>query len=358
MKLILPFNKCMMLCGFKNAEYKKYWGYPHYGIDISANEAKADRDIVASGDGTVLAAARDNTLGYGLAILYKNCESRNGEKRDLIARYMHMDEIYVGKGDIVRAGDKIAHEGKEGTGDPHLHFEIDTDTVYPTYSPQVSNNHTFWMKGIDSTVDPSLWLWVGKEQELVRPTYNPAWLNATDFDIPAVPAEDNMETDKKEENTMANEMIKLPINEEVPLYIGEDEDEAYGMPVWALVKKTNVPYGFITYDKYMRRTPCWWTDFGGEFVEVEDWEKLVPVSQVAQEYVNPREGKLVPTDTTNYDHLFDIPETPVEPDEPVEPETPVKPDEPVVEPGGTTVPWLKIFQIIIDLIKKIFSLFK
>lgn len=345
MKLIMPFKRQMMLCGYKNPEYFKYWGYSHDGIDVSVKQggAGADDNIYASGRGKVVAAGKDNTLGYGIAIHYYDCESRNGEKRDLIARYMHMQEIYVKAGDIINTGDLIGLEGKEGTSDYHLHFELDTDIEYPTYTPQVSNAHTFWMKGIDTTVNPSLWLWVDKDQVIVKPTYNPAWLNAEDFNIPEIPYNDN-----KEEDIMA-EIVKLPINKQVPLYIGEDEIEAYGEQVWAYVKNPNLAYGFITYDKYMRRTPCWWTDFGGEFVEPEYWDKLVPISEVSAEHLIPRgETKFVPTDTTNYDHLFDIP---------VDPETPVEPEDPTVEPGGTN-PLMKLFQVIIDIFKKIIALFK
>ena len=39
-KLIMPFKRQMMLCGYKNAEYQKYWGYPHYGVDISTIQGK------------------------------------------------------------------------------------------------------------------------------------------------------------------------------------------------------------------------------------------------------------------------------------------------------------------------------
>ena len=46
---------------------------------------------------------------------------------------------------------------------------------------------TFWQKGIDSTIDPSHVLHIGAEQEIVKPTYNPAWLNPEDFAIPLVP---------------------------------------------------------------------------------------------------------------------------------------------------------------------------
>ena len=80
-------------------------------------------------------------------------------------------------------------EGKEGTGDYHLHIEFDTDIAYPRYSPQVSAGHSFWLKGTDSTVDPSHLFHVGEGQVIVPPTYNPAWLNEDDFNIPALPAE-------------------------------------------------------------------------------------------------------------------------------------------------------------------------
>jgi len=185
-KLIMPFDKQMMLCGYKNAEYKKHWGYAHYGVDISTIQGGAsDNHIMyASGDGTVVAAGKDNKLGYGIAILYKDCYNHKTRKTcDLIARYMHMSKIYVKKGDTVTLGTPLADEGKEGTGDYHLHLEFDTDTNYPTYTPQVAGG-TFWKKGTDSTVNPSYILYTDKSHTVVDPTYNPAWLNEEDMKIP------------------------------------------------------------------------------------------------------------------------------------------------------------------------------
>ena len=348
MKLTLPFNKSMMLCGYKSGPYREFWGYPHYGIDISAKEANGNMYVLASGDGVVLACAKDNTLGGGIAILYKDCESRYGERADIIARYMHLSALNVEKGDVVKRGQVIGYEGKEGTESEHLHLEFDTDTLYPTYSPQVSNNHTFWMKGIDSTVNPSLWLWCGESQQLVIPTYNPAWLNAEDFNIPEI----------KEETEMAD-IIKLPINEDIPLFIekvvdGElDEVAAYGKPVWAYQKRPDLAYGYYTFDKYMRRVPCWWTDVEGEFATETEWENLVPISEVAQEYINPREGKLVPTDTKNYDYLFEIPEAPIESEKPVET---VKPNEPVTPPTAYVCPFAENTAKIKELAEQILKL--
>ena len=346
MKLTLPFNKSMMLCGYKSGPYREFWGYPHYGIDISAKEANGNMYVLASGDGVVLACAKDNTLGGGIAILYKDCESRYGERADIIARYMHLSALNVEKGDVVKRGQVIGYEGKEGTDSEHLHLEFDTDTLYPTYSPQVSNNHTFWMKGIDSTVNPSLWLWCGEDQELVTPAYNPAWLNADDFNIPKC----------KEENVMA-EMKKLPINENIPLYIGEDEIEAYGEQAWALVKKPNLAYGYITYDKYMRRVPCWWSDACGYFVDAEDWEKLVPISEVDQQYLKDRNGFSEPTDLTNYDYLFGIEELPedITPDLPEE-EKPIPSPAPTVTVNGNAV--AAVCRVIAEAFNKIADIFE
>lgn len=191
-RLILPFVRSMMLCGYKVEEYRKYWGYPHYGIDISTIQGGAGDDptVYASGTGQVLAAGWDAKLGYGLAVLYPGAVNhRTGEVRDLTARYMHLREVYVQAGDQVAPKDKLALEGKEGTGDYHLHLELDADAreQYARWSPQVSSGLTFWVHGVDSTVNPSDYLHTGPGQSLADPTYNPAWLNPGDFAIPPLP---------------------------------------------------------------------------------------------------------------------------------------------------------------------------
>ena len=124
-------------------------------------------------------------------------------------------------------------------------------------------------------------------------------------------------------------MEKLPINTNVPLYVGEDEIEAYGQQVWAFHKKPNLPYGFITFDKYWRRVPSWWTSAAGEFATEEEREAAVPISEVPEQYREDRSGLTEPTDRTNYDHLF---ETEVEVPE-KEPEAEKEPeDKPTEKP--------------------------
>ncbi len=272
-KLIIPFKRAMMLCGYKTASYLAAWGYPHYGIDISSKQGNAGTDdtIYGSGEGTVLAAGKDNSLGYGVAILYKGCECRNGGAKDVVARYMHMSSISVKAGDKVTTATKIGIEGKEGTADYHLHFELDTDTTekYATWSPQVSKNHTFWVKGTDSTVNPSLYLWQDDEHVLVKPTYNPAWLNDVDKNIPTI------ET----------------ASEAAPLACDDDEDY-WGEPAWYYQDKDTEAYFF--FDKWYRKVKTETSPSGGRYATAEEKKKLKKwTAGIPEKYkaANDAEGK-------------------------------------------------------------------
>jgi len=189
-KLAMPFVRQMMLCGYKNLQYQKHWGYAHYGIDVSSIQGGAGDDpaVYASGSGTVLAVGKDAKLGWGICVLYPGAlNHKTGKAQDVTARYMHLRSVSCKAGDKVEAKTKLGVEGKEGTTDYHLHLEFDTDTTpqYATWSPQVAGS-TFWKKGVDSTVNPSFLLHVGEGQAVVKPTYNPAWLNQEDFVIPAL----------------------------------------------------------------------------------------------------------------------------------------------------------------------------
>ncbi len=187
--LVMPFTRCMMLCGYKSKKYQAHWGYPHYGVDISTYQGNTGNDhrILASGEGVVLAAGKDSRLGYGAAVLYKDVFNRQtGKAVNVVGRYVHMKSVSVKTGDKVKAGMVIGEEGKEGTTDYHLHLEFDTDITpaYATWSPQVAGTGGFWKKGTDSTVNPSHLLYLAKGQSLLKPTYNPTWLNPEDFTIP------------------------------------------------------------------------------------------------------------------------------------------------------------------------------
>lgn len=192
-RLLLPFRRSMIICGYKTAAYRKSWGFDHYGIDVSTYQGVVQRDhsIRASGDGTVAAVGNDGSLGMGVAIVYPECIGRDGSVKTLVARYVHMRTVYVKAGQKVKAGDIIAEEGKEGTKDYHLHLELDTDTRWPTYTPQVTaTNHSFWRKGTDTTLNPSLWLWQKPLEATLEPYnfMNREWITAgVDDNLPSVP---------------------------------------------------------------------------------------------------------------------------------------------------------------------------
>lgn len=199
-KLRIPFRKAMMLCGYKNQKYRDYWGYAHYGIDISTIQGGAGDDdtVYASGTGKVVAAGKDSKLGGAICVQYDDVYNhKTGETVSVVARYMHLKSVSVKTGDTVTLDTPLGVEGKEGTGDYHLHLEFDTDLNYPQWTPQVSSGLSFWVRGVDSTVNPSYLLHQDADHELVEPTYNPEWLNSEDFSIPVV-----------EPDTPANSTIK------------------------------------------------------------------------------------------------------------------------------------------------------
>lgn len=228
-KLSFPFLRGMIICGYKTSIYKTSWGYEHFGIDISSRQgysasdiAKNDHTIFASGDGEVVwcqyDAPRTNaakTLGYAIAIRYNGCVSHDGTVKDLVLRYMHCDTTFVKKGDKVTKGQPISVENKIGTNDYHLHLEMDTDTKYPQYSPQVSKGHSAWLVGVDTTVNPSEWLW--QTEEFRQDPYsfsNTAWINEVDKVLPQEKSQDLWEMQQeilhmREENKKLTQQVEI-----------------------------------------------------------------------------------------------------------------------------------------------------
>lgn len=85
----------------------------HQGIDIAAPRGTA---IKAAAEGTVVFAGWSK--GYGNTVVIEHADGRQ-------TRYAHAQKLFVSKGDVIAAGEKIAAVGSTGksTG-PHLHFEI------------------------------------------------------------------------------------------------------------------------------------------------------------------------------------------------------------------------------------------
>lgn len=158
-KLILPINNTRITAGYKNPNYKKEFGYNHYGMDLTDKDRK-DTTIWGSGVGEVVEAGWSDSGGNVVVIAYKNCELPNGSVKDLVMRYYHLDSIKVSKGQKITKDTRIGVYGNTGASSgAHLHIEIDTDTKYPCHTPQISKNSGILKSGTDSTLNPANVLW-------------------------------------------------------------------------------------------------------------------------------------------------------------------------------------------------------
>lgn len=102
--------------------YGSRWGSMHAGLDFAA---PLGTPIYAVADGVIVQGnerAPGSVSGFGNWI-WQDSQSTFG--RDFIYGHMRHHEIYVKRGDRVKAGQLIARVGSEGgsTG-PHLHFEV------------------------------------------------------------------------------------------------------------------------------------------------------------------------------------------------------------------------------------------
>ena len=102
--------------------YGSRWGTFHAGLDFAA---PLGTPIYAVADTTVVQGkerAAGSVSGFGNWV-WLDAQSTLG--RDFIYGHMRWADIYVKRGDKVKAGDLIARVGSEGgsTG-PHLHFEV------------------------------------------------------------------------------------------------------------------------------------------------------------------------------------------------------------------------------------------
>ena len=159
-KLILPINEARMTAGYKNANYKKQFGYTHYGVDMTDKERK-NITVWGSGKGEVTHCGWHPSGGNVIVIVYKDCLLPTGQVKDIAIRYYHLEKIYVSKGQKITKDTKIALYGNTGASSgAHLHIECDSDIKYPNYTPQTSKSNDVLKAGIDSTLNPVNVLWV------------------------------------------------------------------------------------------------------------------------------------------------------------------------------------------------------
>ena len=146
--LIYPMLDCTISAGFKNKAYKNYYGYVHYGVDFDSKRA-VDFGVIASGKGTVLGVEMNvkNSIGGVVVIKYDNVYiPSNKLVKSVIFRYYHLYSIAVKKGQTVNAYDIIGTVSGNHKWWNHVHVEVDTDTKYPFYTPQVSEAASVLLK--------------------------------------------------------------------------------------------------------------------------------------------------------------------------------------------------------------------
>ena len=99
----------------------------HAGVDIADD---IGTPIYSAFDGTVIVADYDQWNGYYIKIIHDN---------EIMTVYCHCNKLLVKKGDIVKAGQKIAEMGSTGSSTgPHLHFELRINNK--SYDPEMALN--------------------------------------------------------------------------------------------------------------------------------------------------------------------------------------------------------------------------
>ena len=159
-RLILGINSTRITAAYKNANYRKQFGYSHYGVDMT-DKARKVKTVYASGVGEVVAAGWDDIAGNCCVIIYRNCQlPYNGGNRDIVIRYFHFDKLFVKKGDRVTKDTKIGNYGNTGnSAGAHLHIECDVDILYPCHTPSISRSRQIMKRGTDTTLNPTKVLW-------------------------------------------------------------------------------------------------------------------------------------------------------------------------------------------------------
>lgn len=153
--LILPINKARLTSSYKNENYRKQYGFNHYGVDLVSTNG--DRTVYAQGKGIVKAAGYDSLFGNTVVIVYSSAmDPRTKQVLNVTVRYYHLASIRVKDEQRVTKDTVIGVYGDTGkyVDGAHLHMEFDSDTKYYNYAPGIKASGTIIKKGIDTTFNP------------------------------------------------------------------------------------------------------------------------------------------------------------------------------------------------------------
>lgn len=181
-RLLLPIHHTRITAGYKNSNYRKQFGFSHYGCDMT-DKNLSDYSVYGMGNGKVLEAGKDSKTGWTLVIRYNDVILSDGTVKDIIIRMWHFDKLFIKKGDSITKDTLIANYGDTGTyaSGKHLHIEADVDLQYPAYSPSFSGNTSIIKAGTDSTIHINKVLHVRTSgvnpQTIMGSTSSDCWVN-------------------------------------------------------------------------------------------------------------------------------------------------------------------------------------
>lgn len=184
--LILPVDNCGVMSGFKNTNYKTYWGVSHWGIDYY------DSSLVlkAMGEGKVLMNGYDNVFGNIIIIQYNDVYNHETKKSsDVICRMYHLaNPSPISVGETVKQGQSIGVMGSTGkySSGVHVHVEFDSDTQYYNYGGPLIADSNLIKKGYDdSLINPSYLLYKGANQKIYNKGYT-GWVHDYEINLPSL----------------------------------------------------------------------------------------------------------------------------------------------------------------------------
>lgn len=163
-KLIQPINKIRVTASCKTDAYKDRFGLVHYGTDCMSSAGGTT--VYASGNGTVLGAGYDSVFGNVVVVKYPAAYNHaTGKYADLIVRYFHFASVAVKKGESVTRNTALGQYGATGqyVSGAHLHFEVDTDTAWPFFTPSLKGQSTFFKGTNFNANDKTMtnpWNWI------------------------------------------------------------------------------------------------------------------------------------------------------------------------------------------------------
>lgn len=191
-RLIQPINDMRITVSYKwGTKYKTDYNLgDHYGQDSVGSTT-----VYAQGNGVVKAVGYDRVCGNVVVIVYdEECVNHmTGETAPLTGRYMHLDSTRVAVGQRVNKDTIIGKMGATGqyVDGKHLHFELDKDVKYPTYTPTLAGNSNILKAGTrgakDTTVDPMQWTHTkasAPDNQQVVAANGREWVDPRDANLP------------------------------------------------------------------------------------------------------------------------------------------------------------------------------